>query len=96
MCPGSYKINSNTVRTILSIVIIQVCGAAWICPDCRHGRKEVKKCGGDFEKKEIEQAMKIWKQRQQAVDDKVNCLEMNGRKNKIAIFRILVSRGVGR
>lgn len=27
------------------------------------------------------------------MDDKVNCLEMSGRKNKIVIFRILVSRG---
>jgi len=33
--------------------------------------------------------------RQQAVDDKVNSLEMNGRKNKIVIFRILVSKGGG-
>lgn len=39
--------------------------------------------------------MKKWKQRQQTMDDKVNCLEMNGRKNKIVIFRILVSRGGG-
>jgi predicted DNA-binding transcriptional regulator len=39
--------------------------------------------------------MKKWKKRQQAVDDKVNSLEMNGRKNKIVIFRILVSKGGG-
>jgi hypothetical protein len=35
--------------------------------------------------------IKKWKQRQQTVDDKVNCLEKNRRKNKIVIFRILVS-----
>jgi hypothetical protein len=29
------------------------------------------------------------------VDDKGNCLEMNGRKNKVVIFRIFVSRGRG-
>jgi hypothetical protein len=39
--------------------------------------------------------MKNRKQRQQAVDDKANCLEMNERKNKIVIFRILISRGGG-